>query len=210
MLHSTWSGRWWGLGKLARYAFFASASTNFAIAITRRWSFMIRSSFRTWPALVSFMGAVSSQRSLRQRACTALRAMADRLAAESDLARARPPLEAPNLPRATAAGFRISGGCGGSGGAWPVASCTICHASWFVSRGRFLRARAGMGTSVSRMDDLELENKPKPNHYQLYSDLPQWKTSSKVFQLDRLPACLRLRTFAPSCPFRPLRIFHCH
>src|SRR4029079_2254955 len=31
-------------------------------------------------------------------------------------------------------------------------------------------------------------------------DLPCCETSGKVFQLDRLPACLRLRTFAPSCP----------
>src|SRR5262249_51443234 len=60
-------------------------------------------------------------------------------------ARALPPLDAPSLLRATAAGFRVSGSSG-SGGACPVASWTICHASWLVSRGRFgfLLAREGM------------------------------------------------------------------
>ena len=38
---------------------------------------------------------------------------------------------------ATAAGFLVSLG---SGGACPVASWTICQASWFVSRGFFLFA----------------------------------------------------------------------
>jgi hypothetical protein len=62
---------------------------------------------------------------LRQRASTALRAMADRFAAERAFARAWPPLEAPSLLRPTANGLRVSGFAGGSGDAWPVASCTI-------------------------------------------------------------------------------------
>jgi len=66
---------------------------------------------------------------LRQRANTAFRAIAERFAADSALARAWPPLDAPSFDRATAAGFRVSGSGVGSGGAWPVASCTICHAS---------------------------------------------------------------------------------
>ncbi len=41
-------------------------------------------------------------RFLCQRASTALRAMADRFAADRDAARAFPPLEAPRLDRATA------------------------------------------------------------------------------------------------------------
>ena len=42
---------------------------------------------------------------------------------------------------ATAAGFLVSLG---SGGACPVASWTICQASWFVSRGFFLFASVDM------------------------------------------------------------------
>lgn len=61
----------------------------------------------------------------RQRASTALRAMAERLAAESARARANPPLDAPSFDRATAAGFLVSGGSGGASGTCPVASCTI-------------------------------------------------------------------------------------
>lgn len=63
------------------------------------------------------------------RAVTAFRAMADRFAGESALARARPPFEAPSFDNATAAGLRVSGACSGSGGACPVASWTICQAS---------------------------------------------------------------------------------
>ena len=61
----------------------------------------------------------------RQRASTALRAIADLFAAESLAALARPPLDAPSFASATAAGLRVSGGSGGAGGAWPVASRTI-------------------------------------------------------------------------------------
>ena len=66
-----------------------------------------------------------------------MRAMDDRFAAESDRARARPPLDAPSLDKATAAGFRVSGVSGGSGGASPTDSCTIWKARAFASRGRF-------------------------------------------------------------------------
>ncbi len=81
---------------------------------------------------------------LRQRALAAFLAISSRLALLSDFARALPPFDAPSLPRATAAGFRVSG-TSGSTGAWPVASCTICQASWFVSRGRFGRLLAREG-----------------------------------------------------------------
>ena len=62
---------------------------------------------------------------LRQRAMTALRAIADRFAGDSFKARALPPLDAPSLDKATAAGLRVSGGAGACSGACPVASCTI-------------------------------------------------------------------------------------
>lgn len=66
---------------------------------------------------------------LPQRARTAFRAMADRLAAERLAARAFPPLDAPRRDRATACWLRVSIGSGGSGGACPVASWTICQSS---------------------------------------------------------------------------------
>ena len=57
-----------------------------------------------------------------QRARTAFLAIADRFLADSAAARAKPPLDAPSRERATAAWFRVSGGSGGCGGAWPTAA----------------------------------------------------------------------------------------
>src|SRR5689334_17818698 len=108
-----------------------------------------------------------------QRARTALRAMAERFEADSFAARALPPLDAPSFDSATAAGFRVSGSGEGSG-ACPVASCTICHASWFASRGRFLRARAGMAhsrTGPTAWIRIGKMLKSKLDQYQLYPPL---------------------------------------
>lgn len=91
------------------------------------------------------MGLSDSVCYLAHLALAALLAIAERFRWLSAFALATPPFEAPSLDMATAAGFRVSG-CSGSAGACPVASCTICHASWLVSRGRFLGllARVGM------------------------------------------------------------------
>jgi hypothetical protein len=81
---------------------------------------------------------------LPHRAAAAFLAIIFRLRADSDSARALPPLDAPSLLSATAAWFRVSGGSGGRS-TCPVNSWTTCQASWFVSLGRFgLLAREGM------------------------------------------------------------------
>ena len=102
-------------------------------------------------------------RFLVHRAKTALRAMADRLAADSALARAWPPLDAPSLLKPTANGLRVSGCPGGSGGAWPVASWTTCHASRFVSRGRFLAMAPIVACLPEHVRMGEIETRPLPN-----------------------------------------------
>ena len=96
-------------------------------------------------------------------------AISVRFLAESFVALALPPLDAPNLDRATAAGFRVSSSSG-SGGAWPVASCTICQASWLVSRGRFfLLARVGMAPGYHRASGCPSGLDFKLDHYPLLS-----------------------------------------
>ena len=75
-----------------------------------------------------------------QSALAAFLAISVRRRFDSLAARALPPLDAPSLLSATAAGLRVSGG---SGRACPVASWTIWKARALTSRGRFLLAREG-------------------------------------------------------------------
>ena len=75
---------------------------------------------------------------------------ADRFAAERLAARAFPPLDAPSFDRATAAGFRVSGGSGGSGAAWPVASCITRKAVSATSGRSFVFFGTGANTSPAR------------------------------------------------------------
>lgn len=98
-----------------------------------------------------------------QRAATAFLAMARRLAGDNAAALAIPPLDAPSLLSATAAGFLVSGTCSGSG-ACPVASWTTCHARWLASLERLL-AREGM-TLLSHANDVQdFRAVPKLDHY---------------------------------------------
>ncbi len=85
-----------------------------------------------------------------QRAFAAFLAICFRFRSERDLARAMPPLEAPSLLSATAAGFRVSGGStrflsGFPSIVSPMRSSITDRASRLGSRGRFgLLAREGM------------------------------------------------------------------
>src|SRR5208282_671690 len=78
------------------------------------------------PFFVSF-------RYFRQRAFTALRAIAERLAFDSFVFRAIPPFSPPKRPSATAAGF-LTGASGSGSTGWPVAILTTIAACWLKSR----------------------------------------------------------------------------
>ena len=82
---------------------------------------------------------------MRQRARAAFLAIFFRFQADSFSALAFPPLAAPSLPRATAAGFLVSGS-GSVGGRLPVACMTVSQALRLTSRsfGWRLLARDGM------------------------------------------------------------------
>lgn len=84
-----------------------------------------------------------------QRALAAFAAIAERFFGPRAAARAAPPFNPPNRPRATAAGF-FSGPLGASAlGTCPVDSSMIWKASSFGSRGRFgFVERSGMMLSV--------------------------------------------------------------
>ncbi len=84
-----------------------------------------------------------------QRAAAAFLAIADRFRSDSEAARAKPPLDAPSLDSATAAGFLTRSGSFGSNGEpsifSPIRSSMTDRASRFGSRGRVgLLAREGM------------------------------------------------------------------
>lgn len=80
-----------------------------------------------------------------QRVFAAFRAIALRFAGDSLAARAAPPFAPPSLPKATAAGFRVSGfGAGFGTKTSPVTPSTMEMAIRFGSGRRGLLARVGI------------------------------------------------------------------
>ena len=128
----------------------------------------IAGAYRNWlagPRLFKSAQEVRGDyRFLPQRAATAFLAIARRFVGLRLAALAWPPLEAPSLERATAAGLRVSG-TGSGTGASPMASCTTCHASWFGSRGRFGRESEGMGQLSHAGGFAPPDRKSKLDHY---------------------------------------------